>query len=178
MFFPAPTVQEVLPKLEEAMYGRLVSNKGPEVCLGKARDAAFLTNTFSTIQRGDNAWRTDLSDNAWFSVPAPTRAMPMPVFVAAQPFGKTNQGCFLVIFLSRRLTHTHFHRSNAGRTLYSRATRNVDAKICGPGHNAYYLICRWRRHREMETFDFTENASWFDVKLYCDAGCKAPTKVG
>ena len=75
----------------------------------------------------------------------------MPVFVAGQPVGKTNHG----------------------RTLYSRATRHVDARLCGPGANAYYTVCRWKRHAELESIDWSDNASWFDIKMYADDQVKS-----
>jgi len=62
-------------------------------------------------------------------------------------------------------------KTNHGQTLYGRATRHKDVRLCSVGALAFYLMYRFSVTREFEDFsleDWMENSHWFDIKLLVD----------
>ena len=51
-----------------------------------------------------------------------------------------------------------------------RSTRHRDPELCSVGAYAFYLFLRFDIHREWESWDFTNNPTWFHSRLFCAAG--------
>ena len=66
---------------------------------------------------------------------------------------------------------TYIGKTNHGQTLYGRATRHKDVKLCCLGALAFYLSYRFAITHKFASFlhaDWCNNAKWFDVKLLVD----------
>ena len=62
-------------------------------------------------------------------------------------------------------------KTNHGQTLYGRATRHKDVRLCCVGALAFYLMYRFSVTREFEEFtleDWLDNSKWFSIKLLVD----------
>jgi hypothetical protein len=82
--------------------------------------------------------------------------------------------CGLPLVLITYLFSFHFlikGKTNHGQTLYGRATRHKDVRLCSVGGLAFYLMYRFSVTREFEEFtleDWMDNSRWFDIKLLVD----------
>ena len=56
-------------------------------------------------------------------------------------------------------------KANQRRTIFGRAMRHVDARLCPIGALAFDLHNRLIVTKEYKDFDFSVNNSWFDRKL-------------
>jgi hypothetical protein len=62
-------------------------------------------------------------------------------------------------------------KTNHGRTLYGRATRHKDVRLCCVGALSFYLHCRIFLSGELQSLspeDWLDNRNWFDIKLLAD----------
>ena len=78
---------------------------------------------------------------------------------------------FILFAFLISLFHNHKGKTNHGQTLYGRATRHKDVRLCCVGGLAFYLMYRFAVTRESESFtleDWLENSKWFDIKLLID----------
>ena len=56
-------------------------------------------------------------------------------------------------------------KASQRRTIFGRAMRHIDARLCPMGALAFYLHIRFHVTKEYEEFDFGDNSSWFNRKL-------------
>jgi hypothetical protein len=56
-------------------------------------------------------------------------------------------------------------KTSSRRTIFGRAMRHVDPRLCPKGGLGFYLLLRFLVTREHEAFDFTNNKTWFNRKL-------------
>ena len=56
-------------------------------------------------------------------------------------------------------------KASQRRTIFGRAMRHVDARLCPMVALAFYLHNRFLVTREYENFDFGDNSTWFNRKL-------------
>lgn len=64
-------------------------------------------------------------------------------------------------------------KTNKGGRFYGRAMRHLNVSMCALGSLAFYLLCRFKLTREFEGEncpDFTDNSSWYDIKLLVGVG--------
>lgn len=69
-------------------------------------------------------------------------------------------------------------KTNNGQTLYGRLMRHKDVRMCGFGALAFYLLYRFQCTGEMSPPpDFTDNSTWFDIKLLVDCTSSSNSKA-
>jgi hypothetical protein len=56
-------------------------------------------------------------------------------------------------------------KTSSRRTIFGRAMRHIDPRLCCMGGLGFYLLLRFLVTREHEAFDFTDNKTWFNRKL-------------
>jgi len=101
----------------------------------------------SAILRGQSLFRAELSDLCDFTF-------------------KTPQGKEILVLVIR----VAIGKTNGLKTLYGRAIRNVDVRLCPVGSLGFYLFSRF--HYANENLDFSSNEHWFPSKLLVEFGSK------
>ena len=51
------------------------------------------------------------------------------------------------------------------KPIYAKGLRHKDARLCHIGALGLWLMARFHIYNEMERVDFTDNKSWFNMKL-------------
>ena len=60
-------------------------------------------------------------------------------------------------------------KTNGLKTLYGRCIRHRNVNECAIGALGFYLMARFMQSGEAESFDFTSNKAWFNIKLLTDS---------
>ena len=145
------------PDIETELWNDSTSSPGHRSIASGLRHRYVLLHLTSGILRCESLYKAELSDFLGVVVPANDRdAHRMFIMVNQIPFGKTNHG----------------------RTLYGRATRHRDVKLCAVAAFSFYL--QYRLFITDEFLDFTaddwcDNRKWFDIKLLIDVS--SPDKM-
>lgn len=110
------------------------------------RNRATMLMSLQQVSRGESLFKCELSDLCDFVYhshrePDPFHFLVMQVFT-----GKTNKA----------------------KTIYGRLIRHRNVNMCGMGALGLYLMLRFELTKELEAMDFTDNSSWFDIKLLVD----------
>ena len=56
-------------------------------------------------------------------------------------------------------------KTNQKNAIFGRVMRHRDPRLCPVGGVGLVLLARFHHTREIETIDFTNNKSWFNIKL-------------
>lgn len=146
------------PDIETELWNDSTSSPGHRSISSGLRHRYVLLHLTSGILRCESLYKAELSDFLGVVVPANSRdAHRMFIMVNQIPFGKTNHG----------------------RTLYGRATRHRDVRLCAVAAFSFYL--QYRLFITDEFKDFTvdqwcDNRQWFDIKLIVDVSSPDKTK--
>jgi hypothetical protein len=133
---------EHLKDIECSLFERNGKNK---YAISSLRDRFTFLKTHNGILRGESLFKCELSDMFTLTLknegPSPCTILILQVFT-----GKTN----------------------LNKTLYGRVMRHKDVNLCAIGALGLYLHLRFGHSREVDDMDFTDNNSWFDVKVLVD----------
>ena len=135
------------PDIEAQLWNDSNSSPGHRSVASGLRNRYVLLHLTGGILRCESLHRAELSDFCGVVVPANERdAHRMFIMVNQIPFGKTNHG----------------------RTLYGRATRHRQVKLCAIAAFSFYIQYRFFITDEFKDFsidDWCDNSKWFDIKL-------------
>jgi hypothetical protein len=170
-------------KLEHELWDRgRVSHRSAGSWL---RNRYCMLHTTSGILRCESMYRAELSDFLELTLKKKEDPHPLTLMITQLPTGKSQfiltrynfplffsylalPHCRVLILFSRITTKG---KTNHGQTLYGRATRHKDVRLCCVGGLAFYLMYRFSVTREFEDFtleDWMDNSKWFDIKLLVD----------
>ena len=99
--------------------------------------------TFHAVIRSESMYLVDLSDLCDFLFQQTLEPEPYHVLIMRIGNGKTNQK----------------------NSIFGRVMRHRDPRLCAVGGIGMFLLARFHYTNEIETIDFTENKSWFNIKL-------------
>ena len=108
------------------------------------RDRFHFLFTLGAVIRSESCFKADLSDLMDFTFHQENEPDPYHVLVMRIGFGKTVRG---------------------DKPIYARGLRHKDARLCHIGALGLWLMARFHIYNEMERVDFTDNKSWFNMKL-------------
>ena len=109
------------------------------------RDQFQLLFSLSAVLRSDSIYLADLSDLCDFKFKQKREPDPYHVCILRVGEGKTVQQ----------------------KAQFGKMMRHLNVKICAVGALAFWLYARFMVTSEHEKFDFTNNTSWFNIKLLC-----------
>lgn len=107
------------------------------------RDRFQYLFTYNGVLRSECLYKADLSDLCDFKYHQKSERDPYHILIMRISDGK----------------------SNANKIVFGRVMRHIDVNACAIGGLAFYLMLRFEVTKEMETFDFEDNSSWFNIKL-------------
>jgi len=112
------------------------------------RNRAMFLGTLKGILRGESMLNAELSDIVCQELPKKESDVhPITVVLLQITFGKVNRDY----------------------SIYGRWIRHKDPRFCAISAIAFYLLYRFQYSQEMNHVDFTDNSSWFMIKLLVDS---------
>ena len=63
-----------------------------------------------------------------------------------------------------------YGKTNANKIVFGRVMRHINVNLCAIGGLGFYLMLRFEMTKEIETIDFEDNSSWFNIKLLTGMG--------
>jgi hypothetical protein len=147
--FAPYTIVERYSEIEQALWEDS-SNVSPRSINTNLRHRACCLYLTSGILRSESLHHAELSDFLCLKPPSKdTDIHPMFLLINRIAMGKTNHG----------------------KTLYGRATRHRDVRLCAVGAISTYLQYRMHCTKEFDNFtadDWLDNKKWFDIKFLVD----------
>ena len=151
------TAVEEIPNIEDELFKAGMYGSTRKAFASLRNRYCFL-HTTKGILRGESLFNSELSDNLGIHIKKPTDPHEMFVDIMQLAFGKTNNGL----------------------KLFGRVARHKDPRLCAVGAKAFYLLYRFDVTGEFTDdceVDFTDNKSWFDIKLLVDGQSSDFTKA-
>ena len=97
--------------------------------------------------QSDSVYKADPADMCNFNFKQPREPDPYHIVVMRDGDGK---------------------RSKKGKAQYGKVIRHRLAELCSIGALAFYLLARFGITKEYESWDFTKNETWYNVKVLID----------
>ena len=130
-----------ISRLEQYMWDYMACNTATSASV--LRDRFQYLMTVHAVIRSESMYLADLSDLCDFMFQQSLEPDPYHIFIMRIGNGKINQ-------------------KNA---IFGRVMRHRDPRLCPVGGVGLVLLARFHHTREIETIDFTNNKSWFNIKL-------------
>mgnify|MGYP002784412878 CR=1 FL=1 len=155
---------EKMDDVEDKMWSRSKKIKGSGSWL---RNRFIFLYTTAGILRSESLFRAELSDFLFIKVKKPEDIHSLLLMITQIPEGMSD-------LPTQHLDETKISqftpalgKTNHGRKIYGRATRHKDVRYCAIGALSFYLTYRFFITDEFSSpnFPWTNNSSWFDVKL-------------
>ena len=156
--FAPYTVVEHYDQIEQQMWNDSITQHVHRSTCCNLRHRYCLLHLTSGILRCESLYRAELSD-----------------FLCIKPPKKDNDIHQMFIMINQIAQG----KTNHGRTLYGRATRHKDVRLCCIGALSMYLQYRFHctgEFRTMPVEDWLDNSKWFDIKLLVDINGSDTTK--
>ena len=146
-FSPFQSIEQLEP-IEAWFWGQ--GKKSRQGCFTSLRARCTLLWCYTGVLRSESLFLGELSDLVDFRAQRKQHSDPMEVTVMQMHTGKT---------------------IDSDKRQYGRALRHIDPCRCAVGALGLYLLYRFDYSGEMEDGkrpDFTDNSSWFDIKILTD----------
>ena len=101
--------------------------------------------TLGAVLRSESLYKADLADICDVHISTTTNQEPTPYHIVILCVGEGKQ--------------------NNDKDVFGRIIRHKDPRLCGVGALAFYLMLRFHLTEEPKLFDFSDNKTWFNVKL-------------
>ena len=112
------------------------------------RDRFQYLFTYNGVLRMESLYKADLSDLCDFIYHQKREQDPYHILIMRISDGKTN----------------------ANKIVFGRVMRHINVNLCAIGGLGFYLMLRFQMTKEIETIDFEDNSSWFNIKLLTGMG--------
>ena len=143
-FTPYTAAQDI-PRLEDFFFQK--NSLSSIYSVASLRDRYCLLMTTNGILRGESLFKCELSDLCSLLHKDKNSLEDILIHVMRIATGKTN----------------------GLKTLYGRCIRHRNVNECAIGALGFYLMARFMQSGEAESFDFTSNKAWFNIKLLTDS---------
>ena len=143
-FTPYTAAQDI-PRLEDFFFQK--NSLSSIYSVASLRDRYCLLMTTNGILRGESLFKCKLSDLCSLLHKDKKSLEDILIHVMRIATGKTN----------------------GLKTLYERCIRHRNVNECAIGALGFYLMARFMQSGEAESFDFTSNKAWFNIKLLTDS---------
>ena len=147
-----------IKSIEPYLWGR--GAKCKRSCLTWLRTRYCLLHCYVGVLRSESVFHGELSDCCMVTVKRETDPDVMEILIMQMPTGKTVD-------------------TGSGKLQYGRAMRHKVASQCAIGALGMYLLFCFHCSGEMDDGvrpDFTNNSSWFDIKILTDGKLSTYTK--
>ena len=132
-----------LPKLEEYIWNE---NKDKRIYgASSLRDRFQLLFSLSGVLRSDSIYKADLSDLLDFKFKQKNEPDPYHICILRVGEGKTVQN----------------------KCQFGKIMRHIDVHMCAMGALGFWLFSRFMVTDEVKKMDFSDNETWFNMKLLC-----------
>ena len=141
-----------LPKIEEYIWN---AHKSTEIYGANGlRDRFQLLFSLSAVLRSDSIYKADLADLCDFKFKQKLEPDPYHIAILRVGEGKTV----------------------GSKAQFGKMMRHANVKMCAIGALGFWLMARFMVTNEISSIDFTDNTTWFDIKLLCQLGKRNTTK--
>ena len=136
-------VLEDVPKIEEYTWSEHSNTK--VYGANALRDRFQMLFSFSAVLRSDSIYKADLSDLCDFKFQQKLEPDPYHVCILRVGEGKTVQK----------------------KAQFGKMMRHANVKMCAIGALGFWLYARFLITNEINSIDWTNNQTWFNIKLLC-----------
>ena len=135
-----------LPKIEEYIWD---AHKCTKIYGANGlRDRFQLLFSLSAVLRSDSIYKADLADLCDFKFKQKLEPDPYHIGILRVGEGKTV----------------------GSKAQFGKMMRHANVKMCAIGALGFWLMARFMITDEINSIDFTDNTTWFDIKLLCQLG--------